>query len=435
MAEPVHLFDTFQTLAFRCQACAFRMSHDNLRMPRRAGTHDAPAIKSLEMFTGAGGLALGTHLSGFEHVGLIEWDDRACETLRENARSHVLPGVDRWNVLKADVRTVDFTGFGRVDVVSGGPPCQPFSIGGKHSGMDDWRNMIPWFCRAISELTPRAFIMENVKGLLRPRFETYFSYIQLCLTYPTITARDGESWTDHLARLEKIHTRARFKGLHYHVVFRLLNAADYGVPQTRERVFLVGFRADTGIDWSFPDKTHDYNALLADQTRGTYWTRHEIRAPKSLQPSTFAAQLPLVEGPRHVNPWRTVRDALKGLPDPRSGAAKKFVNHDFMPGARPYPGHTGSPLDLPAKTLKAGDHGVPGGENMIAFGDGTVRYFTVREAARLQTFPDKWRFEGAWSRAMKQLGNAVPVELARIVASSVADRLREVDGRERVQPA
>ena len=86
-------------------------------------------------------------------------------------------------------------------------------------------------------------------------------------------------------------------------------------------------------------------------------------------------------------------------------------------------GHTGSPIDWPSKTLKAGVHGVPGGENMIAFHDGSVRYLTVREAARVQTFPDLWRFEGAWSEAMRQLGNAVPVQLASVVARSVADRL------------
>jgi DNA (cytosine-5)-methyltransferase 1 len=411
------------------------MPGDYFEMVRRRTKQSEEPIKSLEMFTGAGGLALGTHLSGFEHVGLIEWDDRACETLRQNVRSHVLPGVDRWNVLKADVRTVDFDAFGPVDVVSGGPPCQPFSIGGKHSGMDDWRNMIPWFCRAISKLTPRAFIMENVKGLLRPRFETYFSYILLCLTYPTVGVRETESWLDHFARLEKIHTRARSKDLHYHVVFRLVNAADYGVPQTRERVFLVGFRADTGIEWSFPDKTHDYGALVREQENGTYWNRHHITAPKWLDRSSFTSQVPLVEPRQRMKPWRTVRDALSGLPDPNCASAALFANHELVRGARSYPGHIGSPLDLPAKTLKAGDHGVPGGENMIAFADGSVRYFTVREAARLQTFPDKWRFEGAWSRAMKQLGNAVPVELARVVASSVADRLREADGRTRIQSA
>ena len=118
--------------------------------------------------------------------------------------------------------------------------------------------------------------------------------------------------------------------------------------------------------------------------------------------------------------WITVRDAISDLPDPERRPNSGVPNHVVNPGARSYPGHTGSPLDEPAKTLKAGDHGVPGGENMLARPDGSIRYFTVREAARLQTFPDDYVFQGAWSEAMRQLGNAVPVRLAETIARSVA---------------
>jgi DNA (cytosine-5)-methyltransferase 1 len=131
--------------------------------------------------------------------------------------------------------------------------------------------------------------------------------------------------------------------------------------------------------------------------------------------------------------WRTVREALLDLPDPEKlmPSGRTFhLNHSHQPGARPYPGHTGSPLDLPAKTLKAGDHGVPGGENMMVNDDGSYRYFTVRESARLQTFPDGYKFHGAWGETMRQLGNAVPVELARQVMSSVAVQLVEADFRQ-----
>ncbi len=395
-------------------------------MRPRKRREKSPRIRSLELFTGAGGLALGTHLAGFDHAALVEWNADACRTLRQNATSRVLPGVEKWEVIQGDVRDVKFSEFGHIDVISGGPPCQPFSIGGKHSGMDDGRNMIPHYCRAIREVTPRAFIMENVKGLLRPRFETYFSYVLLSLSYPTIAPRVEETWTDHLARLEKIHTGGKFDDLHYHVVFRLVNAANYGVPQTRERVFIVGFRADVNAEWKFPDETHDVKELLREQyVSGEYWERHGIKRPKVIPLPPNMRQLPLIETEKKLQPWRTVRDALLGLPDPTKERRSAAVsNHHFVPGARAYPGHTGSPLDLPAKTLKAGDHGVPGGENMIAFGDGSVRYFTVREAARMQTFPDEWNFEGAWSEAMRQLGNAVPVNLARVIASSVAERLR-----------
>ena len=125
-------------------------------------------------------------------------------------------------------------------------------------------------------------------------------------------------------------------------------------------------------------------------------------------------------------PWRTVREAIFDLPDPEKNPrmAANVRDHRFQPGARSYAGHTGSPLDEPAKTLKAGVHGVPGGENMLARPDGRVRYFTVRESARLQTFPDDFRFHGSWTESMRQLGNAVPVRLAEVIALSIHDDLR-----------
>jgi DNA (cytosine-5)-methyltransferase 1 len=121
--------------------------------------------------------------------------------------------------------------------------------------------------------------------------------------------------------------------------------------------------------------------------------------------------------------WRTVRDAISGLSLPARGKNSDLPNHLFVPGARSYPGHTGSELDLPAKTLKAGVHGVPGGENMLRYVNGKVRYFSVREQARLQTFPDDFEIHGTWTSTTRQLGNAVPVELARVVATSLSTLL------------
>ena len=122
-------------------------------------------------------------------------------------------------------------------------------------------------------------------------------------------------------------------------------------------------------------------------------------------------------------PWRTTRDAIADLPDPTSPDTARVLNHRLQLGARSYPGHTGSVLDEPAKTLKAGVHGVPGGENMIALPNGKVRYLTVRESARLQTFPDDYKFHGSWTETMRQLGNAVPVALAQKVATSIREHL------------
>ncbi len=383
-------------------------------------------MKSLELFTGAGGLALGTHLAGFHHVRLLEWNHDACNTLRLNASANALPGIKDWHVEEADIKSVDFSRFGGVELVAGGVPCQPFSIGGKHKGMDDSRDMFPDFVRAIRALQPRAFIVENVKGLLRQSFRNYFSYIVLQLTHPGIERRTGETWEEHLKRLEDFHTRGRFSGLRYNVVYRLLNSADFGVPQTRERVFIVGFRSDVGIDWHFPEATHSEEALLRAQfVTGDYWSRHGIRRPKHLKtPGSALLARASSEELFPIAPWKTVRDAIAGLPKPSVNRDHADIaNHRLNPGARAYVGHTGSFIDWPSKTLKAGVHGVPGGENMIAFSDGSVRYLTVREAARIQTFPDSWRFEGAWSEAMRQLGNAVPVDLAGVVAKSVAERL------------
>jgi DNA (cytosine-5)-methyltransferase 1 len=281
--------------------------------------------------------------------------------------------------------------------------------------------------RAVREIRPQAFIFENVKGLTRAAFKTYFSYIELQLQHPGIAQHPDEAWTDHLSRLEQHHTSRSEIEPEYRLVWRVLNAADYGVPQRRERVVFVGFRSDLGIGWNFPEKTHSLEALLWDQCRTLeYWNEH--RVPFALQTNDVRAEIRaanLPERPR-TKRWRTVRDAIRGLPDPTRPFDKKILNHFYQPGARAYPGHTGSPLDEPAKTLKAGVHGVPGGENMLLRPDGTVRYFTVRESARLQTFPDEYELHGSWSEAMRQLGNAVPVELARVIANDVAANLRTV---------
>lgn len=383
-------------------------------------------MKCVELFAGAGGLAMGIHLAGFEPQAVVEWDKWACDTIRENgARGY--PLVDGWNVHEGDVRGFEWESVGDgIDLVAGGPPCQPFSMGGKHRAHDDSRDMFPATVDIVRRLRPRAFIVENVKGLTRSSFANYYQYILLQLSFPEVGKKKNEDWMGHFRRLqkEKASGKAIGKRLTYNVVPTLVNAADYGIPQKRERVFIVGFRSDLGIEWSFPKATHSHDALLHDQwVTGTYWKRHGISKPPKMPEKVAARVKSLSKTPPTSLPWRTVRDALEGLPDPRTKAAKNHFDHRFQDGAKAYPGHTGSPLDLPAKTLKAGDHGVPGGENMLVHEDGSVRYFTVREAARIQTFPDGYRFHGSWTETMRQLGNAVPVMLGRVVAASVAERL------------
>jgi DNA (cytosine-5)-methyltransferase 1 len=383
-------------------------------------------MNCVELFTGAGGLALGVGRAGFKHAAVVEKDNDSCKTLLLNQKRGVAEFAD-WPIHHQDVRDFDFKQIGpHIHLVAGGPPCQPFSLGGKHRGHRDERNLFPEAVRAVRELQPEAFLFENVKGLLRDSFATYFSYIVLQLKHPSLKSGSGEGWEDHLARLEKHETGGKYDDFHYNVIFSLLNAADYGVPQRRERVFIVGIRNDLGMEWSFPEKTHSQDGLLWTQgVSNEYWDRHALGRRTDLlnQKSSRLEQLRVRGNKPAELPWRTVRDAICDLPDPESGSNSRFMNHTLNPGARAYAGHTGSDYDEPAKVLKAGDHGVPGGENMLLKPNGNVRYFTVRESARLQTFPDQMGFPASWTESMRQIGNAVPVTLAEIVANDLAKAL------------
>jgi DNA (cytosine-5)-methyltransferase 1 len=398
-------------------------------------------MKSVELFAGAGGLGMGLSLAGFIPVAVVEWDKWASDTIREN-KERRFPLVSNWPLVHDDVREwikrfspsqLD----GELDVVAGGPPCQPFSMGGKHRANRDTRDMFPAAVDVVRKLRPRAFIIENVKGLTRSAFANYFTYIRYQFEFPELQRRPDESWLDHFHRLQRERSSGKLHrngGLTYNVNHELVNAADFGVPQKRERVFIVGFRNDLSVEWDFPKVTHSFHALMYDQwVTGDYWERHGIsKRARPKMPSVLVEQVEKMRGLRlapTTRPWRTVRDAIADLPDPKETTSGIFANHKFQPGARPYPGHTGSPLDLPAKTLKAGDHGVPGGENMLVTPNGDVRYFTVRESARLQTFPDGYILHGSWTEAMRQLGNAVPVSLAHFVAATVAEKLLEAEER------
>lgn len=391
-------------------------------------------MKSVELFAGAGGLAMGVSLAGFESLAVVEWDKWACDTIRENQKRGY-PLVNDWPLWEGDIREFDWTSIPEgIELLAGGPPCQPFSMGGKHKAYGDERDMFPSTVELVRRLRPKSFIIENVKGLTRSSFANYYQYILLQLEFPDVVRRHRETWMSHFLRLQEDKTSGALhgKGLTYNVVPTLVNATDYGVPQKRERVFIVGFRSDLGVDWSFPRPTHTFDALLYSQwVSGEYWDRHKVaKAKRPGVPVKLEARIKKLSSsllPIEGSAWRTVRDALIDIPDPRKRSGLALHNHNFQDGAKPYKGHTGSPLDLPAKTLKAGDHGVPGGENMVVLDNGGVRYLSVRESARIQTFPDGYVFHGSWTETMRQLGNAVPVALARRVAASVAERLAEVE--------
>lgn len=366
-------------------------------------------MKSLELFSGAGGLATGLSLANFEHVALVERNKHASATLRQNFESA--------KIFCGDIKDFDFSSFEDIDLVAGGPPCQPFSLGGKHRADQDQRDLFPQAIKAIETLVPRAFIFENVKGLLRSSFADYFEYILLRLTYPRAVCAVDCDWKQHLLALRSLK---KYSGLTYDVHHALLNAADYGVPQQRERVFIVGLRSDLKLQWSFPKPTHSREQLLWDMNvTGSYWKRHDLPSISNDQVVSRATS--------HLQPWKTIRDALQDVPDPQS--VHGIPDHVFRDGARSYPGHTGSPLDWVSKTIKAGDHGVPGGENMLRFENGTVRYLTVFEAKKIQTFPEQYQIEGAWTEAMRQIGNAVPVKLAQILGQQLRQTLEVSNSR------
>lgn len=357
-----------------------------------------------ELFAGCGGLAYGMSHAGFDHALMAEFDRDAVATVQHNKKAGV-EYVRHWPMSLLDVRDIVWRNLPKLDVISGGPPCQPFGIGGKKLGQEDRRDMWPEAIRSVREAQPRAFLFENVRNLAGPRFRSYLDWIVAHLERPSARQRPGEAHLGHAERLARCRSPKE-----YNVAWQVVNAADYGAAQIRHRVLIFGVRADVGAKPELMRPTHSRDRLLWEQfVTGDYWRRHGLRrrvAPATRNDFTRLAALRARGEPAAELPWVTVRDALSGLGEPNG-----LRNHVFQSGARVYPGHTGSPLDLPAKALKAGDHGVPGGENMMVLDDHSVRYFTTREAARLVGLPDDYEFPRSWTESMRQLGNAVPAPL------------------------
>lgn len=442
------------------------------------------ARTSIELFAGGGGLAMAVHNAGFRPLLFNEFNERACQTLEASARTTLADaGIRRIEdpcphppepgspapLYPGDVSKLDMSRFaGKVDILAGGPPCQPFSAGGVARGDEDKRNMFPEMFKAIRQIRPKAVICENVRGLLRPSFAGYFNYIQNELRLPFLLREPASlPWTEHNAKLE-----AALEALsddaadedHYRLVTVPVNAAEYGVPQVRHRVVLVAFRADLGVDVEAFRKyvetpQFSENALFRSIRDGDYWERHK-GVPGHVQ-ECVTKRLPKVIKDDDLKPFRTLRDAIAGYgtdkrlpalpaiqsPSDLKGLANKpdfglmagVTGHIGWPGARIYKGHTPNELDRPAKTVKAGVHGVPGGESVMLLDtqvprkgspgefDYAHRYMTVREAARVMTFPDEWEGQGPRGEQMRQLGNAVPVVLGEFFAKAVAEALDKAD--------
>ncbi|WP_431034939.1 DNA cytosine methyltransferase [Streptomyces sp. P6-2-1] len=428
------------------------------------------ARTSVELFAGGGGLVQAGTNAGFRHLLVNEYAKWACETLKANdfvaypegscppVPEELRDGEERSDKHKTplvlgDVRKLNMTYLGEyeVDLLAGGPPCQPFSLGGVAKGDEDERNMFPEMFRAVREIRPKAVLCENVRGLLRQSFSPYFQYIKRELELPFVERADT-TWQEHDRELRKrLKAKDTDPTQRYDVLEFPVNAADYGVPQIRNRVILVAFRADLGVDREqFREavkETHSRRSLIQSFRDHTYWDRHrtvEKHVREDVERRYRQEEFQLDEG-EPLASWLTLRDALVGLPEINLEQLDKktpqgFPDHIGWPGARIYQGHTPNMLDYPAKTVKAGVHGVPGGESVMLLDkrvrnqetgrlDYIHRYMTVRETARVMTFGDKWNLMGPRGERMRQLGNAVPVRLGEVFAKAIYAALDNVESR------
>jgi DNA (cytosine-5)-methyltransferase 1 len=319
---------------------------------------ESNGLQCLSLFSGGGGLDLGFERAGFGHLAALEILDICGETLKANRPQWDL----RSGSVHGDVRGAAFTSFRGVDVVHGGPPCQPFSTAGKQAGADDPRNMWPDFVRCIRQTLPRAFIAENVPGMLDRKFE---SFVAQNIIQP----------------LEGRYTIFKFK----------LAAHDFGVPQARRRVFFVGFRAARdAARWLFPEATHgDVDTLFG----------------------------PLL-------PRNTTRKSL-GLPDIGFDVVAPTLRSGFT-GPRKTTGVLNSKAALKVwNELRVWPNGVQLTRSMAAAYPPENGHFrmSVGDCALLQGFPADWRFSGAAYQALGQIGNSVCPPVAYVVARQVARAL------------
>lgn len=336
---------------------------------------------SLELFAGAGGLALGMHFAGFRHVLLNEINPMASETLRLNRSD--------WNVLEGDVHKVDFTPLrGLVDFVSGGFPCQAFSYAGKKGGLNDTRGTLFFeLARAVREIQPKVFMGENVKGLL--------------------SHDDGKT-------LEII--RNAIAELGYTLVEpRVLKAVMYQVPQKRERLILVAIRNDIApyVEFHWPAPYKRIMTLRDAFFKGKLYKKDVPESEGQTYPEKKRRVLSMVpEG----GDWRDLPEDV----------AKEFMGSSFYLGG----GKTGMArrlsMDEPSLTLTC----APAQKQTERCHPTETRPLTVREYARIQTFPDEWMFAGTISDQYKQIGNAVPVNLSYAIGRSLIRLFNDIDARE-----
>lgn len=340
-------------------------------------------FRSIELFAGAGGLALGLEHAGFDTVLLNEIDKQACATLRHNR--------PYWNVVEGSIKDLDFMPYrGNVDFVSGGFPCQAFSYAGQKRGFDDVRGTLFFeFARAIKEIQPRVFLAENVRGLLN----------------------HDEGRT--LATIKAV-----IADLGYTLVeSSVLKAMYYRVPQKRERLFLVAVRNDLANKaiFAFPKPYHRAMTLRDGLKAGELYTCDVPESVGQLYPERKKAVLDLVPAGGY---WRNLPEAIQ----------RDYMKKSYFSGG----GKTGIARRLswhePSLTLTC----APAQNQTERCHPDETRPLTVREYARIQTFPDDWQFIGSMTAQYKQIGNAVPVNLAHAVGASLINFLHCLNKTESV---
>ena len=331
---------------------------------------------TIELFAGAGGLALGIEKAGFDTIGLVEFDKDAADTLRCNRPN--------WRVINDDIANIscldlcDYFGIpkGELDLLSGGAPCQSFSYAGKRLGLEDARGTLFYhYAKFLEQLQPKMFLFENVGGLLTH---------DKGRTYKTITDI--------------------FESTGYIIQKKVLNAWDYGVAQKRERLITIGIRNDLvdKVHFKFP-KPHEYKPVLRDilldcpESEGTLYSEYKRKIFELVPPGGY---------------WRDIPEDI----------AKEYMKSCwYMEGGR-----TGIlrrlSLDEPSLAVLTS----PSQKQTDRCHPLEARPFTIRENARCQSFPDEWVFKGSVGSQYKQVGNAVPVNLAYDIAKEIKSALEEV---------
>ncbi len=348
-------------------------------------------LNCVSVFSGGMGLDLGLENAGFAIRIAADNMDAAIKTAKANRPELPFFEGDICD-LKAS-RVLQLSGLepGQIDLLAGGPPCQSFSTAGRRLGLEDETRgpLVFEFARLIEELQPRAFLMENVKGLL-----------SASVKWRQLPYNNNGKIIDHWHGSVFRELVARIKGLGYSLGFCELNAADFGVPQTRLRVFLIGYRDGTSV--TFPSPTHSREAsLYTERWRNIGDVLHDLRDDNSHCAKFSERKLRYLRMVPAGGNWRDLSEDIQ-----RESMGRAF----FAKGGRSGYWRRLS-LDEPSPTILT----EPQNASTALCHPTLDRPLTVRECARIQTFPDEWVFLGRGGDQYRLVGNAVPVDLAATI--------------------